>query len=350
MNESNIAGCVLGTAVGDSIGLPYEKVSRRRLSRLLGRPDRHRFLLGRGMISDDTEHVCLIAQSLIASNFDPDRFTRDFAGRLRWWFVSISAGMGRASIRSCVKLWLGFSPKSSGVFSAGNGPAMRSAIFGAVMDDLPKMVQLVKVSTRISHTDPKAEYGAVAVALAAYWARRHPTEDSKEYLKQLEDLLEGDGKELTDLIRQAIQSVDAGGSTQEFADQMGLGQGVSGYTYHTVPVAIHAWRSHPHDMRTAITSVVECGGDADTVAAIVGGIIGSGTGESGVPGDWLSGICEWPRTVNWMRSLASQLANSASGSAPVKPIKLNFVLLLMRNLFFLFVVLIHGFRRLLPPY
>ena len=83
MTELPIVGCLLGTAVGDALGLPYEGVSRRRLNRLLGSPDRHRFMLGRGMVSDDTEHTCIVAQSLITSNFDIDIFTKDFARRLR---------------------------------------------------------------------------------------------------------------------------------------------------------------------------------------------------------------------------------------------------------------------------
>ena len=56
-----------------------------------------------------------------------------------------------------------------------------------------------------------------------------------------------DGMEITDLLRQAIESVYAGQSTKQFAESIGLGRGVSGYTYDTVPVAIHAWLSSPRD-------------------------------------------------------------------------------------------------------
>ena len=82
MAEHHIVGCILGTAVGDALGLPYEGVSRSRVPRLLGSPERHRFLFGRGMVSDDTEHTCLVAQSLISAGNDETFFTRDFARRL----------------------------------------------------------------------------------------------------------------------------------------------------------------------------------------------------------------------------------------------------------------------------
>ena len=86
MNDDEIIGCILGTAVGDALRLPYEGVSSKRAPRLLGPPDRYRFFFRRGMISDDTEHTCMFAQSLIEANGDVDLFARRFATRLRWWF------------------------------------------------------------------------------------------------------------------------------------------------------------------------------------------------------------------------------------------------------------------------
>ena len=64
MQADAVGGAILGCAVGDALGLPYENLSRRRGVRLLGEPDRHRFLFGRGMVSDDTEHTCMVAQAL----------------------------------------------------------------------------------------------------------------------------------------------------------------------------------------------------------------------------------------------------------------------------------------------
>lgn len=73
----------LGTAVGDAIGLPYEGVSAKRALRMLGPPERHRFIFRRGMISDDTEHTCMVAQSLIDANADADRFAQRLASEFR---------------------------------------------------------------------------------------------------------------------------------------------------------------------------------------------------------------------------------------------------------------------------
>src|SRR5690348_12444099 len=124
--QQRLAGVLLGTAVGDALGLPAENLSPARIRRRWPGPLRMRFVFGRGMVSDDTEHTLMVAQALVASRGEPDSFGREFARRLRWWLLGAPAGIGYATLRECVKLWLGADPAKSGVNSAGNGAAMRS--------------------------------------------------------------------------------------------------------------------------------------------------------------------------------------------------------------------------------
>lgn len=367
LTGSSLTGCILGTAMGDAIGLPYEGLSRRRAAKLLGPPDRHRLVLGRGMVSDDTEHTCFTAQALLASGGDVDRFRQDLAWRLRWWLLGLPAGIGLATLKSIVRLWLGFNPRQSGIFSAGNGPAMRAAILGAAICDRAQLRSFVRASTRLTHTDPKAEYGAFAVALAAQLAQSQLAQSqlaqppqtavpAERYITELEACLGPEAQELIDLLGQAITSAQAGETTLTFAQSLGQTQGVSGYIYRSVPVAIQAWFRYPDDYEAAIIAIVECGGDTDSVAAIAGGIIGTSVGKAGIPGPWLEGLVEWPCSIAWMERLAEQLeAGSQSGDCigpihPVRPIRLPLWAIPFRNLCFLLIVLFHGFRRFLPPY
>lgn len=354
MNEVRVIGCILGTAVGDAIGLPYEGLSRRRARRMLGVLDRHRFVFGRGMVSDDTEHTCLVAQSLVSARDDVGTFQRSLARGLRWWLLGLPAGIGLATLRSTIRLWLGVAPERSGVFSAGNGPAMRAAILGVSVADPDLLRRLVRASSRITHTDPKAEWGAFAVAVAARMAAETESVSANDYLARISALADEGATELVGLISDAVTSVNAGQTTASFADSIGLSRGVSGYINHTVPVAIHAWLSFPRDYRSAIIAIIECGGDTDSTAAIVGGIVGAAVGRSGIPPEWLRGLLEWPRTVSWMERLGRQVALSsssiASGGPIQRPIRLPRIPLVARNLFFMVIVLVHGFRRLLPPY
>ncbi len=128
--EKAIIGCLLGTAVGDALGLPMEGLSKRRQYRMYPEIKGYHFLLGKGMVSDDTEHTCMVAQAIVASGGDERLFAKNLAWRMRRWFLCMPAGIGFATLRSLIKLCVGFSADRSGVFSAGNGPAMRSAIIG----------------------------------------------------------------------------------------------------------------------------------------------------------------------------------------------------------------------------
>lgn len=349
MNSDRIIGCILGGAVGDALGLPYEGLSRRRAAKLLGCPDRHRLFFGRGMVSDDTEQTCLTAQSLIVARGDLVAFRNSLARGLRFWLLGLPAGIGLATLRSILRLWLGVSPERSGAFSAGNGPAMRAAILGAALFNPETLRDFVRASARITHSDPKAEYGAFAIALAAQMAGSGPTPSPSEYAERLKSLMDEDAQELVSLIERAAASARQGRSTQQFADSLGLTSRVSGYAYHSVPVAIHAWFRHPNDFRSAVTSVIECGGDTDTMAAMVGGIVGTTVGRQGIPPAWIDNLMEWPLTVTWMERLGRQLEASASDSS-LAPVGRPVLGVLARNLFFLVVVFYHGFRRLAPPY
>lgn len=305
------------------------------------------------MISDDTEHTLLVAQSLLAHPDDAAAFGRSLARHLRWWFLALPAGVGLATARACLKLWLGFPPDRSGVFSAGNGPAMRSAILGAYFCAAPDLVErYVTASTRLTHTDPRALTGALAVARLAAWAVRHdPAElPSAEFLGDLLTKLAPADQEwagLVDLMRTAWQSE---ASVPAFASSLGLADGVTGYVYHTVPVAVYAWRRHYGDFRAAVEAALDCGGDSDTVGAIVGALAGATVGGDGIPADWITGINDWPRSLGFLRSVAARLSNQRRDGRPQGPVSYFWPGVLPRNLIFLIIVLLHGFRRLAPPY
>ena len=355
--ERAIAGCLLGTAVGDAMGLALEGLSRRRQVRLF--PDisgYHLLPFGKGMCSDDTEHTCMLAQSLIrVAGLDADESARRFAAslgwRLRFWLLGLPAGIGLATLRAILKLWIGFPPRYSGVFSAGNGPAMRVALIGVCHGgDTARMRALVRAATRITHTDPKAEHGALAVVLAAHLAAEGAPISPAYYARRLRDLLGADGSELSALVDDVARSVGANESAADFTARHGGAAGVSGYILHTVPAALHVWLAHPDDYRRAVTAVVRLGGDSDTAAAIVGALVGARVGIEGIPAEWLGDLWEWPRTAAWMERLAARLAQHCSARTNGKAQPLNWPGLALRNALFIPLVLAHGFRRLLPPY
>ena len=357
VSDRAVLGCVLGTAVADALGLPCEGLSRRRQPKLFADLAGYHLLPGRGMISDDTEHTLMLAQSLIATAGEPQdrlaaRFTRDFAWRLRFWLLGLPAGIGMATLRAMVKLWIGFPGKYSGVYSAGNAPAMRVALVGVCYGGQRQvLLDLVRAATRITHTDPQAEAGALAVALAADLASRSEAPVTPAMLLQAGASLPADrAPGLHERVEAVCASVAAGEASADFADRIGCKDGVTGYINHTVPAALHAWLRHPHDFRAAVTEAIRLGGDTDTVAAIVGALAGAGVGKAGIPPEWLANLWEWPRSVAWMEQVGARLAQCVSAASSGRAVGLNLPGLLLRNVAFLAIVLLHGFRRLLPPY
>ena len=352
-----IAGCLLGTAIGDAVGLPFEGLSRRRVGRWLRGPLRQRFFFGRGFCSDDTEHTCMVAQALLTARSEVDQewflhvFTHNLAWRLRLWLLGLPAGIGLATLRALLKQWAHLTGHSEGVFSAGNGPAMRSALLGVCHGEDPGFLrQLVRASTRLTHTDPRAEHGALAVAWAAHLASQANPATPAEFIDSFSSLLDDEESALLPALKQAADSVQRGESTLEFAAGIGCSAGVSGFVMHTVPVALHTCWSHPADYAAAIETVVRCGGDTDTVGAIVGGIIGARVGTEGIPPLWLDRLWEWPRSRTWLDQLARRLAEAPAVAPHRGALGLNLPGLLVRNALFMVWVLAHGFRRLLPPY
>jgi ADP-ribosyl-[dinitrogen reductase] hydrolase len=106
---------------------------------------------------------------------------------------------------------------------------------------------------------------------------------------------------------------------------------------------------------------VKLGGDTDTTGAILGGLAGASCGVQAIPLEWTDRLIEWPYSVTWLqntlgKTLHRQFAESdgsvnLSGSvSPPLPRPFNGLMVLFRNVAFLIVVLMHGFRRLLPPY
>ncbi len=335
---------LLGTAVGDSLGLPAEGLSRRVIHKRWPGPWKQRLVFGKGMISDDTEHTVFVTQCLIKHPDDLHAFQKALAWKFRIWLLCVPAGIGFATLRAILKLWLGFPPNKAGVFSAGNGPAMRSAIMGAYFSrDLDKVAEFVKCSTTLTHTDPKSQTAALAIAYAAAWAAENGSAPGEVFFNQLRSIEPSD-PDWNALIDRILASLKSDQSVDEFATSLGLEKGVSGYCYHTVPVCLYAWIQHFGDFRKTLEAVIRCGGDADTTGAIVGALASI---RNLPPDEWVRDIAEWPISTYFLHNLGDQ-ADQSRGLNGQEPLSFPTLGLPIRNLFFLLIVLIHGFRRLIP--
>jgi ADP-ribosylglycohydrolase len=332
--QKTIKNSILGTALGDSIGLPFEALSRQKIAKKNPTFQKQSLFFGKGMFSDDTEQTLSVAQSLIESYDNVELFQKAMRRRLQLWFLAIPAGIGFATMRAIVK---SFFVKKAGVFSAGNAPAMRSALLGILFghDDV-KLVEFVRANTELTHTDPKAYYGALAVAKASYLSSIDQEDSFFEVMKKMVD-----DREFLELLDRVEKSLHL--SSLDFASKLGLEKGVGGYIYQTLPIVLHSWLRNRDNLKQAIIDVVLCGGDTDTTGAIVGSIVGAKAKEP--PHEWIEGIIDFPRNLAFIEEVSVKLNLVFEEKKSQKAPRLSAVAILIRNVLFFLIVLVVAVTR-----
>ena len=300
---------LLGTLVGDTLGLPYEGLSAKRGTRLLPFPLRQRLLFRHGMPSDDTVQSYLVLKALIQSHGSTTDFQRHLSQSLRVWFLSIPPGIGLSTIKACLRICVGLGLDRSGVRSAGNGAAMRSAVIGAYFaSDDEGRTRFVAASTVVTHTDPLAVQGAQLIALAAALVASGEAEQ-----------FDSEARELCADWPWSAKWPDSG---------------PTGYVVHSVNAVIDLWKRFGNEPARAMEGVIQLGGDTDSVGAMLGGILGAGSVE------WPT---EWTRTLGFPRVSDVRSIDEPGPDA-------GYVRLVAANLLALPPILLFGLRRLLPPY
>ncbi|OJW24684.1 MAG: hypothetical protein BGO49_06500 [Planctomycetales bacterium 71-10] len=339
--DDRLEATLLGTALGDALGLACEGMSPRAIARRFGAVDRFRVLGRTGFVSDDTEQSALVAQSLVRHPRDAEACARDFRRALLGWFCRLPWGVGLGTAKACLKIGAGVEP--SGVMSAGNGAAMRSAIVGVFHRDRPdERRAFTRALAEVSHRDPRAVEGAVFVAeVAALAARSEGAREPSDLLREARGVV-GDAQ-LGLAIDEALARADSDLPTSAAAEACGT----SGFVVHTLAFASLAFARFSHDPMRALREVVSAGGDTDTIAAIVGAWCGARSGTAWLPADLIGRIHDGPFGPGHLKALARSLQAGADGS-PADPPRYSIVAATGRNLALYPVVLAHGFRRLVP--
>lgn len=268
---------LLGTAVGDALGVPFE--SKLLNYELLLNWDGRSYLgsehhkLSPGQFSDDTQMSLMVAESLVANQgFNPDDLSERY---VEWMGSGRARGWGKTTLAAVQNLMSGKHWSESGIAgSTGNGTAMRAAPFGVYFrDDLDKLVEVVKVDSAITHASEDAEAGALAIALAAAYACR----------KETDNLLEKIHAWLPDSkVKNTIFSLESLINSPYIPPSQALAVlGTKANVTQTVPAALYCFLKF-NNYYDAVVAAIRAGGDTDTTAAIVGGLFGAKLGMKGI--------------------------------------------------------------------
>jgi len=300
-----MSSVLLGTAVGDALGVPfetklanYEPLVAWDGKTFLG-SEHHR--LKPGQYSDDTQMSLMVAESLIENHgFNPD----DLAERYVDWIASGRArGYGKTTMLAITNLVNGKHWSESGIAgSYGNGTAMRAAPFGVYFrNDLQSLVSICKMDSAITHASDEAEAGSIAIGLAAAYAVNRETEG---LLDELWRILP-DSK-----VKSIIYSLDSLIDSPYITPEQALRViGTKADVRQTVPAALYCFLKF-RTYGEAIEAAIRAGGDTDTTAAIVGGLFGARDGTMDMSYSWIEGVEDSGKLIK----LDSQLYNRSNDS------------------------------------
>jgi ADP-ribosyl-[dinitrogen reductase] hydrolase len=353
LRQDSIHGLMMGVAIGDALGLPREGLNRRTALKMFGRPKLFfRLLPGIGVYSDDTQLMLITAQALLRSRSDWKPFRSSFLSRLAWYSLSLPIGVGRATFLASLKCWLRATGLPTGCKSAGNGPATRAIYLTLALNGTDhRVAKWVEDSTRLTHTDPLAIDGCLVLSRLAHAAgtTKHRPLDRCAVLQIAiagckEELLREKLSELLPFLEQSR-------SPSAVARHFGWERGVSGFIVPSTVMACYCFLRYPTNFQLAVRSAIGLGGDTDSVAAIVGGLVGAHIGFEKLPANLVKQVRLVPHNSKWIAEMADRMAHWPHGveDLHIAPALSSAPLLqLMRNLLMLLLVSLHLILR--APY
>jgi poly(ADP-ribose) glycohydrolase ARH3 len=267
-------GCLLGLALGDALGAPYQGSG-------LGGMDRvERILKGPAetlRYTDDTEMAIGVVESLLElGRFEPGHMARRFAANCD---PSRGYGKGAIAVLELIRQGTPWRDVSLRVFpegSFGNGAAMRAAPIGlAFAGNTEELIRVTRTASSITHANPLAQEGALMMTLTTVCALKEFS--VAETLEVLEHSLElPEYRQRIEIIRKwLINEPDA----MDVAGKLGN----SVRAHESVPTAVYAYLKHGSDYLHTVSFCISLGGDTDTTASMAGALAGTRLGEAALP-------------------------------------------------------------------
>lgn len=242
--------------------------------------------------TDDTEMaISIVAVLKSCGKIDQDALSRRFARRFERDPNRGYGKMTRIQMRQIIAgaKWRETAANAfSGQGSMGNGGAMRVAPLGAYFaDDVGRCAIEAQASSMVTHTHSEGIAGTIAVAVAAAmaWQLRNATSGDRSG-RFFEEILRltPDSRVHHGILLASQTPADV--PVEGVAKTLGNGSLVT--APDTVPFCIWMAARHADDFREALSQTIRVGGDCDTNAAIVGGIVALSAGREKIPTEWLN--------------------------------------------------------------
>ena len=297
---SRFQGCLLGVAIGDALGMPFQYAGDPGDIEWKVQGDLD-FLPGdlrAGQWTDDTQMTLCIVESLLERNaVDGAHIASRY---LAWYRSADRRSPGTTTLEALGRLDHGIPWNLAGMRgnnAAGNGAAMRISPIGLWHAcNVSGLLEDVEAATISTHNTDEAVRGAAAVAFAVARAAAG-TLDPGTIVRETCDFI-GPCRSAVRL-GEAEKLHRAGTDWRAALARIGTGR----YIVETVGAAFFCLLSAPDDYARGVSMAVRAGGDADTTAAVAGAMIGANVGLQGIPDRWVEGVEDGPRIAGLARQL-----------------------------------------------
>ena len=299
-------GVLLGTALGDALGMPVEGWPREAILRTHGVVrDMLPARLGAGTYTDDTQMAMALAEALIETpgRLDPDvaaeRFgaryepRRGYGGNTRRILRRIAAGEAWRDVVEEERLPGG---------SWANGAAMRVAPVALAFRDPDAVMAAAAAQAEVTgHTHPIGLAGARLQALAV-WSALETEPGALRPPTFVDALLD---TPWPDEVRSALLWVraHAGSDPGAAVDRLGVGARAGA----SVPAALWAFLSAGGAAEDVVVQAVGLGGDTDTIGAMAGALAGAYEGVEAFPDRWTEALEDEDAGLGYLLELADRL-------------------------------------------
>jgi len=272
-------GSILGIAVGDALGAPFEFRRAADIATPLHAFELPWMGMPPGTWTDDTAMARNLWASLIAREgvFDPD----DVVTRHLAWLATGPPDVGNLTRRVLSRLRDGdpdaarsYVEQRGPEVSAGNGSVMYCAPLGVLHALRPEVLhELAPALSALTHWDERCRTSCLAVtlAVAALVAGASPERAVVEAIAAVSER-EG-GEELEYLVGEAGRARPIDGPDM-------------GFTLFTAGIALQV-TGEGRGFEDGLRHVVGLGGDTDTNAAVAGALLGAAYGSRAIPQGWL---------------------------------------------------------------
>jgi poly(ADP-ribose) glycohydrolase ARH3 len=292
------AGCLLGLALGDAVGAPFEGSSQGV------KPDFQNKLPELLRYTDDTEMAIGVAESLIAAGgFHSDHMARTFVEN---YHPFRGYGPGTAAILTMVGRGINWREANTIVFkegSFGNGAAMRAAPLGLYFSSRKELLRAaVEEASSITHSHPLGKEGAVILASAVATILTQGGQFEKtSFLHTIsENTMLETYREKLHIIRNLYQKEDR-------IDSIVHALGNSILAHESVPAALFAFMQYGEDFKKTIEFCISLGGDTDTIGAMAGALSGCLVGANSLPHDWLGRLENKGKGRQYLQDISERL-------------------------------------------